>query len=750
MPTIAEHLGLNPNAANGLPTLHKLATLHTKYTQKEILHFYASNYTVSLQFGENSRMGLSQIFYRSTRLLENLDDGFYSLVLVHYFVMVNGFHYKDEITVDSLASFSEYVEKHHGGICYKKLDPDDRVIHVINSGTLSPYIFNVDSGSIELKKNTFRFLISHSISIPALMVYELDAGEIEAVSLEIIKNARFRSQCTEYIEEQGVINTTMFIISRLLGMDGRGRNIDHRKVSAMFCSEHDGCIYLPLSSFHRTGNLSKNEMYFLYLSNKTNFQEDLADIRKFFDSWSSSASPENAGDGGSTLSDENLVVGGRGVPDTCTSDTCLSLTPLSFKRPRIGCETEQSIYVQVLNMLFTKNVDFGFHRKAFALLLKLESEDYFTRVFCRYGREMVENNLKPDKNIRLYDSIEDNISYLKTRSIGNTCETACVDVWECSLESIDCGLFSSGAGPEPRRGSPGGPGNADEQLGCSGVDNLLASDGSAVSHKAVDAARRKSGMSSGTASQYPENLRWRIPILKFQDHPWMLPSQSVLLLENYLAYHSVDDVVDNFLFLSQANNSINDAFTRDYAKIRDKIKRGLVMCRLSIEIEKNMFTKQVVSTLLERTDLLFSLKNVILFEKVSQRHIARFLEGLSPAQETEVNAFVRSNVVSQGFITVYIAYITKRYEFSHLLDVLDFFIDSYQTPVIIKIQKYILSLIEDMFFTETYFDPISRLYKKMMSFDDKAAKILNESILSMILACGKVMDKEVFVGNVRG
>lgn len=701
MQTVSEYLQLRPGTRNELSVLQRLSTVGTRYAQEEILRFYTANYTEILEFEGGARMSLSQIFYRLVRPLGGIDDSFYSLVAAHCFVSLNDIHYGDRITLDDLPALNEHIERGADGTCYKKLGSSERAIRMINRGVLSPYMFDVCSDSIELRKSTFRFLITSSVSVPALMGYEMDAGEVEMLVSEMAGSPGLRDRCAAYINDQGVINTTIFVISRLLGMDKRGRNVDHRRAGAMLCSEHDGHTHIPFSSFRRIGDLDRSEVYFLYLSSKTDFTDDIPDIREFFDCWDPSAP--------ASIPDDTAA-------DRCslrdTDDTCLSLTPLTFPRP--GGDAERDIYVQTLRLLLGRGVDIGFHRKAFTLLLRLESEGYFTGVLCRYGRDMVECGLRPAGNPRMYDDIERNLRYL-----GMSVDTQEVP---CSLDSADSVLFSSGQ----------------SGVVCDTAGRAVRRDISI--EDPIDASL----LSSGAVCRSDA-----VPVLRFGDHPWIRDSQRILLLENYLRHHSVDDLVDNFLLLSKTSSTIDSVFASEYPKIQDSVRRGLAMCRLSIEIGRGTFSRQTVRALLDGADALFSLRAVVLFEKVGQRHIAKFLESLNPGQEDEIYLLVRSSIVTQDFVLSYIPHLARRYEFSHISDILMFFVDSYREPVVVRVQKYIISLMADMFFVETYFEPIGMLYRRMMAFGSKRVRVLNESILSMVLACGRAMDRELFIGNVK-
>jgi len=138
----------------------------------------------------------------------------------------------------------------------------------------------------------------------------------------------------------------------------------------------------------------------------------------------------------------------------------------------------------------------------------------------------------------------------------------------------------------------------------------------------------------------------------------------------------------------------------------------------------------------------------MLGKKVTNDKLVSFLRSIPEDQEREVHLYVSENKVSAKFINAYLEILFQKYEFTYIIKHLLFILDNYGVPTVINVQKKIIKMISDLFFTEEYFEVVALLYQKMLQINDKTVSILSEHIFELLIRCGKILDKNIVIGNI--
>lgn len=709
-----------------LEDLHRIAVLPRSYSHDEISAFYHANHRHILHFEDGARMSIARAFLGLSGLSDSLGDRLYALLLIHNFIELNGIEYA--ATDENIEEFVAFMGRSKPLDSRIRLPMSPRALSALNAGLVSPYMLDISEGDeVRLSEHTFRFMMQRGMDAAALMAYSLKPHEVELVVEYLAKDQCLRSRCTRYIKDQGVINDTTFVIAALLDIPCTPRNVDCAQVYSLFCSRHNSSVHIPFSTFKSAGSMSRFETYYLYLLSKSDYSIDLADINEFFaEAEEHGAVRGTDGEASSACSTPPSSVGASSQRTSLPCSTSPGeLASLSFlEELKIPEKDTRDILVSALDLVLSRNADIGFQKYAFTLLLRLESKSYFLRLFCKYAREMINSGLRPTLYGGVYDDVERVISYLRAHCAECAAILRPENAPSCSLEMLDSDLLLSSVDIETRAALPsfGAPYTQHD----AGSDTLPGS--------------------TALGNVPPEEL----PVLDFNDFPWIGDHQAALLMERYVKMHPASKLAGNYLRLKGGSNTVDAFFAANYQDIADERDRGLVMCKLGAIIEAETFPQTTIKAIFDASGSLYSLRQIVMHRKdVSRKNIEKFIESLSDEQEGEVNTTVGREVVSKKFILLYIDHLMSKYELSSIMDILGFIMDSYDAQVAARILRHLVSLIREMFFVEAYFDHVGLLCKKAMRFGNSQIAVLNEKILSFVLACGGIMEKDVLIGNLR-
>lgn len=249
-----------------------------------------------------------------------------------------------------------------------------------------------------------------------------------------------------------------------------------------------------------------------------------------------------------------------------------------------------------------------------------------------------------------------------------------------------------------------------------------------------------------------------MPFLDFTIHVWLSNDSKLVLLEEYFQHFNINQLIDNIHTLDLDSFSlpfISNWLIDSLEQLNCKVKKGITMCSLGMEITSDMFTKSEVKSIYKVTKRLFSLYKILVVDdtRVYLPYLKKMMNSLSLSEEntlqSEMNSEIFLNSVSLEFSIIYIQAVCPKYDLTCIYKQLDQLLDRFQSKIALTIQKYIIHQINELFIDEKYLDLISRLYKKMLAIPDIKIQKGNEKILALIIKSANMLGKSIFVGNIK-
>lgn len=743
MTDVATHLGMQEGRAYSYSILIAFHTLPVYFKGNEIFQFYNEYRDATLRFTDNITISLAEIFFRCQPLHAAIDDYFFSVIYTRYFALLNSIDIAGFSTTGSFDfyGFNTHLEKISETTALSKIPCSDRVVRLINSEQLSPFMFeNINSAAIRIHQCTFSFLLAAGVDVSSLMVYNFSSPEeIRRLSRKMKTTPTLRKQCAEYIEDQGVINTTMFIIASLLGLKNSlnsTKMIDCSSIANLFCVEHGSALYRPFSSFRDSSDGSRCELYYSYLRPKRCLDADISDIREVFDEISIADK------------EEGIILPGR---QSDRAESVLSLADeygqhsLSFLSSLSAgeCAGQRCSEMGILNILqltLERDVDFGFHCKAFDVLMDFPASHTLQQKFRRYCKEIIQSGIDTGsgRHSELFSAIRTILDYLGyTKESGKVGEPQAPFL--CSFDPNTSIIFTSDIEVDA---------DGDVFLCSTPIHSPAIEEcGDELAGKAN--APEGVGVSSLVSAHSEDGRDKKIPLIHFADFPWLTDDDKSVILDNYIHHFSLFDLVDEFLSARAFSPGACEFFKTRHQEIRCPVTRALVMCKLSLEISPQSLLAKDMRTVMDRADSLFAMRHIILHDNIPGRFYKKFIDNLTLEQEAHIADTIRSERVNENFICAYLPHLFSKYDLIYIIDHLVFFIENYPKKVVLKIQKHLLQFTEDMFFTDNYLLQITLLYKKLLRNSSVEVQGANEHILAAMTRCGKALDREVFIGNLK-
>ncbi|KAI5169460.1 hypothetical protein PAEPH01_0734 [Pancytospora epiphaga] len=697
-----------------LEDLYEMSTFHLRHSREEIAEYYFSNCSRKLIFEDGSILEVADVFLESKALSDSLSDELYALILTHKFISLSGLGFT--LTLENIDEFILSVE----GIGFiredARLQMNPRIVSLLNDGLVSPYMFDIPSDAkLSLSRSTFGFLLKRGVDVTELMVYELKEGDIRIVAETLARNKKFRSKCVKYISEQGVMNNTTFLIALLLDIGSVGRGVDHISMYSIFCNVHNSLVYIPFKEFRSIGAMGRLEVYCCYLMGKRCYKEDLNDILEVFAEAEMMA--ENL-EGSQDLFEprqsnilkssekefSNIELGSIKVQQSSFGNDSNSEKVLTETQSRL-----ENVMCKILDHIYSTGADFGFQKYAFKLLLKLEMRPYFFRLFNKYTRELVCHNLRPNVHGKVYDALKLVISYLVS-----CCDLSLPEPFVplCSLETINSDVFLSDPVADVRVLS------IHKTVRCENVEEFVI----------------------------PEEL----PFVDFTQYSWITEEQMTVLMEHYMKTYSAVELAPFYCKMKGGSKAIDAFFREAVDDMSDVQVRALLMCKLGVVLEKEMISKIDVNLIFDSSNYFYGLRQEVLYgSTVRPKNIEKYIKNLTYEEDIEIIQIVGRESVSRRFIGLYISHLFIKYELSFILEVLVFIIETYDEGIATKVLRSLIVQINELFLTDSNFDHIGLLCKKTMRFKGHGIAVLNERILSLMVACAEMAGKDICIGNIK-
>ncbi|KAI4290750.1 hypothetical protein PAPHI01_0024 [Pancytospora philotis] len=690
--------------------IYRISRLHLSHTRQEIQELYDRHYGTAVEFPGGHATTLSRLFAQFSGPADALDDTSCAYMLAHEFVSINNLPYVlGALCRDEVDAFNRYMAREHATQEAKLLPGSPRAVQLVNQGFLSPWVVHIEQPQeLVLSGHTFHFLVQSSVSLAVLFAYEPSAEELDALLEALAAQPAFRTRCTKFLRAQGVTSKTALVVSEALGLGIRWKHPDARLVCDALCSKHSRSVFVPCTAF-MSGDLLINCMAYLdYLRGRDTIEHDIPEVLLFFEY--AHAAKEQCADG--TLACDAAEK--RAAPEHCCTASVPpaslysfdTLTSLSYARDKDADEPDsaEAVLLAIADAVFKCKRDVSFHPLLFGYLPKLCDRDYYDEV-CELHRATIGEAVPASAA----HSVNEGWSCTPASFYG--LPSASVDPCEePSLDSFDTNALLSSAAENTALGEGEAPA-------------LLPSDGEP--HTALP-----------TNAVLPPYQR-------------MCQEEASRLLEQNIQMQPVSELVSLFLCVEDPPAAVIQFFSRHLHDIRNSVDRGLVMCKLALPVPRGCFKATALNTILARTKNPYCLREAVLHDDVTGRNVDRFLACLTDDQSADIQQAVLCSAVSEGFAIGYIRYITRKYEFLHIHDLLVHFADRYGEPVILEIQEAVIALLTGMFVTEVHIERIAVLYKKAMRLPSRAVKVSNERILTLILACGKAANLDLLIGNVK-
>lgn len=355
--------------------LYNYAVLHEKFEIEDIYSFYIENLNTTIKFEE--KITLTEIISNCSELMRHLPISFYSLIKTNEFIIKNTLGLNLLSSETELLKFnSSFVPSYYLNLNFR-INCDEKVKECIHGGLISPLACDLNGKKLRLNKATFSYLVETEIDIAELMAYDMNYAEMDIIIKAILTNIKFRDECVRFIQEQGILNSTMLILASLCGIFNlKYGDLDIKKVCKLYCQEHFTKVYIPFSKIEGIHDLSKLEIYYLYIANKKDLTQDVPDIIQAIESEEMNIK---------TCCDSNIIQE-------------LNKVPLSFSLPSLTLSSsfnppDRSIKASLLHYLFKNCQNIPFNPKVFKHLNELYNEDYFQTVCRRYAQNIIQSNI---------------------------------------------------------------------------------------------------------------------------------------------------------------------------------------------------------------------------------------------------------------------------------------------------------------------------------------------------------------------
>ncbi|ELA42844.1 uncharacterized protein VICG_00159 [Vittaforma corneae ATCC 50505] len=637
-----------------------------------------------------------EIFYRCEELMSFVDDRLFLDVISNWFVLRNGLLLCFQSSKLALPDYLSSLNRNSTVEYTFLIERSRRVVDFVNQGRIFPFMTDCRLDEIKLSKSTFRYLICRRVDIPSLMAYcDLSNEEVQLIAEKIVNDQGFRNGCRKFIEDQGILSSTMLIIASLCNAKAELRNSVSPSIHKYYCGKHFDSIYMPFSAFYPILELSQLEVYFLYLFHKSDIKHDLEDIVE-------------------SLKTNNTIC------EMPNSSTILEPSFFSIDCRLPATIKERSTQAQILDLVLSKGYSIGYDPDIYKYLPELQNETYFQSVCKKFAREIIEDEIFDPLPVFLKD-ISPVLDYLRLKvsdesRYGNT-NTGAKDTradfssqhnsFVCSLDTLHTSVL------------------------------LSSSEFSSEKPKYHDALENRSEIDAA------------LPLLYFRECEWLDDDERLVLLEYYMAKLDINVVVDNFLCTKNPSAKTVLYFTNNIQNIDDKLLRARVCCKLSIPFNSHDLSEADIKFIVDMSDDVFQLRQYMYSNKISKTCIAKFISKLTAEQTDVMLSEIDCVGANPDFLAAFITHITSQYEFSYICNLLSKLLDLKVAEIVKKIQKYLIRLFNGLFVQEDYIPLAESLYSRMLGFEDCEIKSNNDKILILIGSAAKMMKKEPFIGNLK-
>lgn len=654
---IDEYLEIKQENNYKLEILQKYSNLHKNYKLNEIISFYNSFYRHEIDFNFQV-LTVTEILYACTDFMSFIDDELFTRIVINWFIIKNNLISDfDNFLQPNLENFLKLLDINYSHNYSYLIDKSDRIIKLINIGKIYPFMTNCDSTDLKLIPTTFRYLIKRNPDISALMAYqELSDQEIQIIIEKIVNDKSFSNNCKKFIEDQGILNDNMLIISSLCSAKPLIRNNSTSKIHKYFCGKHFKSIYLPFESFSSILDLSKYEVYYLYLQNKVKLDQDLEDIIDAIK---------------------------------------------SFNNERNNNINEISMGASILDLVLNSGLIPEYDKDIYIYLTELQDMQYFNKICKKFARELIEDNifkalpacllsistvfsyLKRAMNYKINDKKLKNKNYHNDNTSFNTII--------CSFETLNTFILES---------------SLDDQSN-------------------------------------------KLPIISFDEFGVLEEDEKLIILESYIKYYDINDIIRNFLSYKGELKTISFYFESNINKIVNKTARIITHCKLNLPLETKELSDSDIIAVINSDENPYLIRECFYLRKLKKSDITKFISKLDNKQIDEIIRELETISTTVEFAILFINFLENKYELKHIFKMLLKFLTLKNINIVKRIQKLIINILEELFIEEIYLDLISQLYSKMLGFNDLDIKMNNDKILVLLGKIANIMKKELYVGNLK-
>lgn len=348
---------------------------------------------------------------------------------------------------------------------------------------------------------------------------------------------------------------------------------------------------------------------------------------------------------------------------------------------------ETSIQACILNLVFSENLQLAYDPDVYKYLSELPNESYFQTICKKFAKEIIEDRLIHPIPDCLGDLMTI-LAYLKLRISA-----------EQNFKIIETSISIS---------------NFESSSIIKSTDAIL-----------------------------------ELPLISFNEYGWLTNIEKTDLLACYIKSLDINETVCNFLETASVSDEIISYFANGIDNIRDRALRACVHCKVNSLMNNHKLSDKDIKTVISTMPNAFQIRKYLYQKKLPKIILEKFVLGLTFEQLEIIIKEITCEDVDQSFAVIFIRHIEKKYEFSHLFEMLLSLLDSKKPAKARMVQDYLIGLLESQFVHEEHLPLIERLYFKMLEFQAQEIKKNNDKLLILIGKVIKLMEKEPFIGHLR-
>lgn len=345
---------------------------------------------------------------------------------------------------------------------------------------------------------------------------------------------------------------------------------------------------------------------------------------------------------------------------------------------------------EMLHLVITKYPNFPFSAAVFKHIPELHNEPYFKSICRKHAKDLIDNSIQI-QNCKYMEAMRSIIEFLKKEDD------------DVSFETIDTSILKSSFEPEIKKD-------------CISNTNV------------------------------------KLELIYFDDNPWIDSKSANLLFDYYIennCNYDINALAKNFLADISYSKKIIDYFAENYLKIDDKVSQGLVASKCGIFLDVNAYSSIELKQILNRSKHLYSLKHIIMTQKLPKKIVENFFNSLTENQKDELLVNYDCYGASVSFSTILVGFMFRTYAFVRISNLLIRLLEHKNIEIIKEIQRNIIIMLNGRFIDEDSLEWLEKIYERLLKFEEKTIKKNNENLLILIAKTCKSLGKETIIGNIK-